>query len=407
MAIDFDNVLKLGFNTGSNGAALTITHVGGELPIPPVVLFSGLISESALTTELLEGGLHYNYFAFDQIMGVPNPEDGALYNITDKEMQIVISSMYNGGVPNPGNLTLNSSFREWVVDYLVWNSELEVMESVAEIDWSGPVSFDELVIHFPAGSTPTLNVPVILLSNTNDRDIGVNVSVTGDNVIENHGTAESYTLTDTTGSFCLMQRREVGEPIQNQISQCFGLEGLFAIEINGEVVPHYFKAEDLPAYFNANNPHNVQFVECPGFICVPSDIEAGDNGIPFTAGDWFIDFAVDGGPVQTYTVTLEDDAWQRGVWQTMIQDVVEQANDNGGGISLVGGGGGLGHFQLYNWNLWSSPVTGGANSKTLRFIRNSNHRNDLYWYFFDHSDTSSDGEYKEAISCGIGQFDGL
>ena len=263
MVIDFDNVLKLGFNTGSNGAALTITHVGGELPIPPVVLFSGLISESALTTELLEGGLHYNYFAFDQIMGVPNPEDGALYNITDKEMQIVISSRYNGGVPNPGNLTLNSSFREWVVDYLVWNSELEVMESVAEIDWSEPVSFDELVIHFPAGSTPTLNVPVILLSNTNDRDIGVNVSVTGDNVIENHGTAESYTLTDTTGSFCLMQRREVGEPIQNHTSQCFGLEGLFAIEINGEVVPHYFKAEDLPAYFNANNPHNVQFVECP------------------------------------------------------------------------------------------------------------------------------------------------
>ena len=58
-----------------------------------------------------------------------------------------------------------------------------------------------------------------------------------------------------------------------------GFEGKCVIEVDGKIVPHVFKVEDLPFYFNDQNTngYGVCFTESKVLIDEPNSPEVGDS----------------------------------------------------------------------------------------------------------------------------------
>lgn len=50
-------------------------------------------------------------------------------------------------------------------------------------------------------------------------------------------------------------------------TECFELDnnGLYAVEVDGVVIPFAFTPEQLPKYFNRKNPEQLMFTECKEF----------------------------------------------------------------------------------------------------------------------------------------------
>ena len=155
-----------------------------------------------------------------------------------------------------------------------------------------------------------------------------------------------------------------------------------------------------------------------GIDCTPQDLRVSNNnilGCTFTAGEWSIDYQLNGGETRTYTTTLGGGDWQWGVFRAMMKSILNQEDS---GIRWVDSNGGIGHFQLYDWRLTAGrgdarPPIGGLiggkvdNSRSVKLIRNDNHNADLFWFFFDIFDDLPDGSSVEAISCGFSAFPGF
>lgn len=157
-------------------------------------------------------------------------------------------------------------------------------------------------------------------------------------------------------------------------------------------------------------------------VCTPQDLRVSNNNIlehTFTAGEWSIDYQLNGGETRTYTTTLGGGDWQLDVFRAMMQSILNQEDS---GILWVDSGGGIGHFQLYGWSLTagsgdvggpingpiSGPISGEVdNSRSVKLIRNDNHNADLFSVFFDQGDDLPDGSSVEAISCGFSAFPGF
>ena len=212
---------------------------------------------------------------------------------------------------------------------------------------------------------------------------------------------------------------------------------VFTIREDDSVITLVFEDDDID--YNANElspatPNRTAFfreqyrlavglklteIDCTGaIVCTPQDLRVSENNIlgsTFTAGEWSIDYQLNGGETRTYTTTLGGGDWQWGVFRAMMQSILNQEDSD---IQWVGGGGGYGHFQLYNWSLTagsggaggpiSGPISGEVdNSRSVKLIRNDNHNADLFWFFFDIFDDLPDGSSVEAISCGFSAFPGF
>lgn len=263
----------------------------------------------------------------------------------------------------------------------------------------------------PAEIAETPNVDtIILVTNEASIDTGVLITTPENGVFDLLGPVGGVAITEEGPvKICLSPLTQIPEEsISPSTTACFEMKGLFAIEIDGVMVPYHFSESDLPLFFNATNPYGVQFIKCQEIIvCTPQDLRVSNNNIlsrTFTNGEWSMDYQLNGGETRTYTVTLADEQWQLGVFRTMMQTILNQEDS---GIRLVDGGGGAGHFQLYNWRLTASDASGGTDSRSIKLIKNTEHTNDLFRYFFDQVDNLPNGSFEEAISCGIGEFPGF
>ena len=199
---------------------------------------------------------------------------------------------------------------------------------------------------------------------------------------------------------------------------------IYPLDENSQVIaPDSFTSmDDLGLSFG------IALAPKAGIDCTPQDLRMSNSNIlgrTFTAGEWSIDYQLNGGETRTYTTTLGGGDWQWGVFHAMMQSILNQEDS---GIQWVGSGGGFGHFQLYEWSLTAGsggPIVGPIgvgpigvgsigvgpgevdNSRSVKLIRNDNHNADLFWFFFDQGDDLPDGSSVEAISCGFSAFPGF
>ena len=207
---------------------------------------------------------------------------------------------------------------------------------------------------------------------------------------------------------------------------------IYPLDENSQVIaPDTFTSmDDLGLSFG------IALAPKEAIVCTPQDLHVSENNIlilgrTFTAGEWSIDYQLNGGETRTYTTTLGGGDWQLGVFRAMMQSILNQEDS---GIQWVDGSGGIGHFQLYSWSLTAGsgdaggpiggpivgpiegpivePIVGPIggevdNSRSVKLIRNDNHNADLFWFFFDIFDDLPDGSSVEAISCGFSAFPGF
>ena len=200
---------------------------------------------------------------------------------------------------------------------------------------------------------------------------------------------------------------------------------IYPLDENSQVIaPDTFTSmDDLGLSFG------IALAPKEAIVCTPQDLRVSEINIlgrTFTAGEWSIDYQLNGGETRTYTTTLGGGDWQLGVFRAMMQSILNQEDS---GIQWVDSNGGIGHFQLYEWSLTAGSPIGGPiggpivgpivgpiggpisgevdNSRSVKLIRNDNHNADLFWFFFDIFDDLPDGSSVEAISCGFSAFPGF
>ena len=262
----------------------------------------------------------------------------------------------------------------------------------------------------PAEIAETPNVDtIILVTNEASIDTGALITTPEDGVFDLFGPEGGVAITEEGPvKICLSPLTQIPEEsISPSTTACFEMKGLFAIEIDGVMVPYHFSESDLPLYFKEGNPHGIQFIKCQEITCTPVDLSVNGFNLgseAFTVESvWYMDYSLNGGPVRTYMTVMSGEDWPLGVWRSMMRDILVQEDS---GIRLVDGGGGVGHFQLYNWRLTASDASGGTDSRSIKLIKNTEHTNDLFGYFFDQEDNLPNGSFEEAISCGVGEFPG-
>lgn len=369
------------------------------------------------TLPLDESGLFYTSFNEDESLLVLIGD--VTFNAETKQFEI-----QPGYTPN--GISLRPDFLQNVTAIYRFNGDGEVtnMEEIPFEGFNSECEGFKCTLSFagtagPTNPTEPAGPDILLISGSNNGDLGALVGLPETVLPTLRGPSGGATITDNNElSVCLKPVSEPGDVGPNT-TPCFELEGLFAVEINGEMVPYHFSETDLPLFFNATNPYGVQFIKCQeAIVCTPQDLRVSNNNIlgrTFTAGEWSIDYQLNGGETRTYTTTLGDGDWQLGVFRAMMQTILNQEDS---GIQWVDSGGGIGHFQFYSWSLTAGngdaggpiggPIGGEVdNSRSVKLIRNDNHNADLFWFFFDIFDDLPDGSSVEAISCGFSAFPGF
>lgn len=403
---------------------ITIFKAGTTPMDPPIQVFKGVYGQ-AMVDALSSIGVVYNY---DPNNELPIDDTGLLYSTNSEQVILLIlasavditeNDMVIDGNYTPLSISMREPLPSFISNtYQIKTAHLEegdklVIEPTPLSSGLGD-GFDCMLSN---AQVEPVGQDIILISGSNSADLGALVGLPETVTTTLRGPEGGATITDNNElSICLKPVEGNGDSVGPNTTPCFELSGLFAIEINGEIVPYHFSETDLPLFFNASNPYGIQFAKCQDeIVCTPQDLRVSNNNIldrKFTAGDWSMDYQLNGGETRTYTVTLAGDDYQLGVYRNMIQEIFSQEDFN---IQWVdGGGGGIGHFQTYNWSInagrgdASGPSEGGVdNSRSVKFIKNDSHANDLFWFFFDIFDDLQNGAFEEAISCGLSEFPGF
>lgn len=386
----------------------------------PTVIYTGY-SVTGLTEALAEYDIIYND-------GTGSTDIGLMYAVGNLTRRVMILSARMeqdpdnrwiiGGHVNNG-ISVRPDFIQNIQSFYAFNEDengVQTLVTVPELGEGDTCGGFQVTLQ-PAEIAETPNVDtIILVTNEASIDTGVLITPPENGVFDLLGPEGGVAITEEGPvKICLSPLTQIPEEsISPSTTACFEMNGLFAIEIDGVMVPYHFSESDLPLFFNATNPYGVQFIKCQEIIvCTPQDLRMSNNNIlsrTFTNGEWSMDYQLNGGETRTYTVTLADEQWQLGVFRTMMQTILNQEDS---GIQWVDSGGGIGHFQFYNWSLTAGtgdsggPIGGEVdNSRSVKLIKNDNYPNDLFWFFFDIFDDLQNGAYEEAISCGFSEFPG-
>ncbi len=399
--------------------------IGGEenpvtamlLPEPgiltePTVIYTGY-SVTGLTEALAEYDIIYNDDRTESI------DMGLMYAVGNLTRRVIILSARMeqdpdnlwiiGGHVNNG-IMVRPDFIQNIQSFYTFNEDengVQTLVTVPELGEGDTCGGFQVTLQ-PAEIAETPNVDtIILVTNEASIDTGVLITPPENGVFDLLGPVGGVAITEEGPvKICLSPLTQIPEEsISPSTTACFEMNGLFAIEIDGVMVPYHFSESDLPLYFKEGNPHGIQFIKCQEITCTPSNLFVNGSNLgseTFTLESvWHMDYSLNGGPVRTYMTVMSGEDWPLGVWRSMVRSILDQEDS---GIRLVDGGGGAGHFQLYNWNLTASDASGGTDSRSIKLIKNTEHTNDLFWYFFDQGDDLPNGSFEEAISCGIGEF---
>ena len=413
MAIDKTKGVQWLLNGKENPVTAMLLPEPGIL-VEPTVIYSGYS-----VTDLIEA-----LAAHDIVYGVDTvPTDiGLMYavgNITrrviilsarmeqDLDNRWIIGGHVNNGISvRPDFIQNIQNFYAFIEDETGVQTLITVPELSEDTNCGG---FQVTLQPAEIAETPSVDT-IILVTNEASIDTGALITTPEDGVFDLFGPEGGVAITEEGPvKICLSPLTQIPEEsISPSTTACFEMNGLFAIEIDGVMVPYHFSESDLPLYFKEGNPHGIQFIKCQEITCTPSNLFVNGSNLgseTFTLESvWHMDYSLNGGPVRTYMTVMSGEDWPLGVWRSMVRSILDQEDS---GIRLVDGGGGVGHFQLYNWNLTASDASGGTDSRSIKLIKNTEHTNDLFWYFFDQGDDLPNGSFEEAISCGIGEFPGF
>lgn len=388
------------------------------LPEPGILVEPTVIYSGYSVTDLIEA-----LAAHDIVYGADTgPTDiGLMYAVGNITRRVIILSARMeqdldnrwiiGGHVNSG-ISVRPDFIQNIQSFYAFNEGENGVQTLVTIPGlgKGETCGGFQVTLQPAEIAETPNVDtIILVTNEASIDTGVLITPPENGVFDLLGPVGGVAITEEGPvKICLSPLTQIPEEsISPSTTACFEMNGLFAIEIDGVMVPYHFSESDLPLYFKEGNPHGIQFIKCQEITCTPSSLFVNGSNLgsgTFTLESvWRMDYSLNGGPVRTYMTVMSGDDWPLGVWRSMVRSILDQEDS---GIRLVDGGGGVGHFQLYNWRLTASDASGGTDSRSIKLIKNTEHTNDLFGYFFDQGDDLPNGSFEEAISCGIGEFPG-
>lgn len=255
----------------------------------------------------------------------------------------------------------------------------------------------------PAGSGISLPPEIILLTNRTPDNNGFLITHDSDVTLNSVGPTDGVeVISETEASVCLSPVKAVESTLESPQSKCIKLEGCFAVEINGVMVPHYFKAEDLPRYFNASNEHGVQFLSCV-IKCVPSEVDVWRQEQQEIEGGWIIDYSFDDGPIQQWSQVDMPTTWYTDLFDTMVNEMFTSSAP--AGVEFVGGGGGVSNFQVYQSKLLGAEGGESEVAHKVSFHRQSQSSGalDLFEYFFGQIES---GDRLDVTSCGTVDFPG-
>lgn len=412
MAIDKTKGVQWLLNGEENPVTAMLLPEPGIL-VEPTVIYSGYS-----VTDLIEA-----LAAHDIVYGADTgPTDiGLMYAVGNITRRVIIlsarmeqdldNSWIIGGHVNSG-ISVRPDFIQNIQTFYAFSEDetgAQTLITVPELSEDTNCGGFQVTLQ-PAeiAETPSVDT-IILVTNEASIDTGALITTPEDGVFDLFGPVGGVAFTEEGPvKICLSPLTQIPEEsISPSTTACFEMNGLFAIEIDGVMVPYHFSESDLPLYFKEGNPHGIQFIKCQEITCIPSSLFVNGSNLgseTFTLESvWHMDYSLNGGPVRTYMTVMSGEDWPLGVWRSMVRTILDQEDSD---IRWVDGGGGVGHFQLYNWNLTASDASGGTDSRSIKLIKNTEHTNDLFWYFFDQGDDLPNGSFEEAISCGIGEFPG-
>ena len=145
--------------------------------------------------------------------------------------------------------------------------------------------------------------------------------------------------------------------IQETTTQCVKMEGLFAIEINGEMVPYHFGEKDLTKFFNSTNPYGIQFIDCNAPIeCVPTQLNFDYDNAEILDGGWALRYSFNDGPIMTWEQVDMGETYPRDLFEYAMSGIWESEGAVG---TIVFGGGGYANFQCYYGTIAGAACDGG------------------------------------------------
>lgn len=371
---------------------VTILESDEDLSTMPKVLYNGPYNED-IVTALAEHGYVYNYTNEPPTINtMDNPYLLYSTNATNAKLLIIAG---DASISEETGLTFASDEYQYKLQFnsdvansvtgafTLMSDDVKLVMEPIELPYAGVCTVLECLM-VQADTQPIPAGPdIILISNPTEADFGANIGVPEGVTTTLNGPTGGATEIEGGIGICLSPIQPVTAAIQETTTQCVKMEGLFAIEINGEMVPYHFGEKDLTKFFNSTNPYGIQFLDCNAPIeCVPTSLDFDYYNAEYLDGGWALQFSFNDGPImrweevdmgRTHPSDLFDYAMS-GVW-----------NSEAAVGTMVSGGGGWANFQCYY-----GTVAGGAGGPQDTPVKVTFHRidyefggHDLFDYFFD------------------------
>jgi len=383
-------------------------------PPTPVVAYSGPFG-AAMVTALEAVGIQYNYGdAF------PVEEQGLMWSTTDKLLCMVSSGLVTILEDN------TAEFHHATQNGLRYNVDIGAtnvivfsqfaFEDGTDIAYIGPAEppTNGLVsgfITFLPGidEVPEVVLPeeIVLVSNPTDQNLGMTVKHPAEASFENFGFGIAD-VNPTEHHFCISPHQLV-ENLSPSDSPCIDLTGHVAIEVNGEILPHYFRPEQLQEFFDLNPDYGILVTPCDAITCTPTSVDANNNGS--ITGDYMIEFGFGDEGRSVFSGYRETPIHPHDLFQEFIQYIWSDPSSLG---ILVGGGGGVGNWQSFSGHLAGGDGTasgpGGGGAMKLSLYRPVQFPTDGYTDLMEHWFGQLGSPAPDQIdiwSCGAQDFMGV
>ena len=379
--------------------------------IPPEIIYSGTFNAD-IVPALAQHGYIYNYSPDGSGAG---PDSFLLYS-TNKENSYLLIIADEISITEVGLAYTSNEFQ----NKLIFNSgSVNCVTNAFTLQYLGdpPVlSLDRLDQPYNGASTAIecymtnavsepeepLGPDILLISNPTQNHFGAKIGIPSTVVTLLNGPQGGSSEIENGIFVCLAPIQPVVSSIEGDTTKCVKMEGLFAIEINGEMVPYHFSEEDLPKFFNATNPYGIQFIDCNASIrCVPSSLDFDWVNRENIDGDWALEFSFDDGPIMRWEQSDVGMTDPQALFREAMRGVSKHPNAVG---TLVNGGTG----NFYYTSNGISGARGGAIDTPIKltFHRMTDEFGgvDLFDWFFDLNGTM---QSLDIMSCGEQEWPGV
>lgn len=421
--LTYGDLPQFAFQSDSEAPLTIIAQKPGQNM--PIIVYADYMDEDAIIKALADIGVSWNYAVFGNSM----PEDintfGIMYSVINEPISLIFFAGFmdietgkilewrdNNISPNPERTI--SPLEYYVVDYIDGDVNQPYIKDMSKDELAANDHLCTAIVYFvpyysegelpsnpgDGGAEPTTENKILLLSNLGAVS---NLEAIIDQAkVKNPGNTFAYKSHRGHFNFCLKARKDVPFTIENFKTNCAGYVGKFAIEINGEIVPYAFKAEDLPLFFDGSRKeYPIKFVDCNAapieIPCEPYvDMYVFDKNST-KEGGWSLQYSIDDGPTLTYSRLDMPSTSHSDIFRDFIEEALYDYN-------LDYGGGNIAHFQFSGSRTTLYPGDGSSGGDPVKLtVYRSNEHDDIFNTLFNPEQSTTE---LYAISCGLTNFEG-